>query len=440
MAVNASYDKDGLKVAACTQCGDKREQKIPATGHKWKDDQVTKQPTCTEKGEASSVCTVCGKTDGSRALDALGHSYGSAVVTKAATCTAAGESQQTCKTCGDVKKTTIKATGHNYDAAKVTKAATCTTAGESQETCKTCGDVKKTTIKAIGHSFGEWTVTKEATETAEGTQEHTCKTCGQKETQSIPKKVKPTATPKPTKTPKPTATPKPTKTPKPTATPAFYSMMEDGQITIISTSGKVNLRTGPGKDNGTAGQVAKKNTNLGNLIEAEVDSTGNVWYKVRYKNKNVWITSDYARAVIGDMSYSDNRHVGVDSEDLSDICFSFISEAADHYGLEMEMSGEASDDAVTIGGASDFVEYIELTGEGYALYGIGVGDKLKTVENSMKKNGLYCASKSGGTYIYKRPIQLYSMCVNDEGFDSYIEVVFDDSKCVESISWNAYTE
>ena len=104
------------------------------------------------------------------------------------------------------------------------------------------------------------------------------------------------------------------------------------------------------------------------------------------------------------------------------------------------MGGEASDDAVSMGGSDEFIEYIELTGEGYALYGIEIGDKLKTVESAMKKNGLYCASKSGGTYIYKRPIQPYSMCACDEGFDSYIEVVLDDSKCVESISWNAYTE
>ena len=131
---------------------------------------------------------------------------------------------------------------------------------------------------------------------------------------------------------------------------------------------------------------------------------------------------------------------GVDSKDLSDICFSYISEAADHYGLEMDMGGEASNDAVSMGGSDEFIEYIELTGEGFALYGIEVGDKLKSAESAMKKNGLYCASKSGGTYVYKRPCQPYSMCVNDEGFDSYIEIVLDDNKCVESISWNAYTE
>ena len=84
--------------------------------------------------------------------------------------------------------------------------------------------------------------------------------------QSISKRVKPT--------------PKPTKTPKPTAAPKYFNMMEDGQITIVSTSGKVNLRTGPGKKNNTADRVEKKNTNLGSLIEAQVDNSGTVWFKV----------------------------------------------------------------------------------------------------------------------------------------------------------------
>ena len=46
-------------------------------------------------------------------------------------------------------------------------------------------------------------------------------------------------------------------------------------------------------------------------------------------------------------------------------------------------------------------------------------------------------------YTYKRPIQPYSMCVNDEGFDSFdsfVEITLDSNKCVESISWTAYTE
>ena len=407
--LNPTCDKEGANYLECSACGKQKTEKRPALGHKWKDGQIIKQPTCTQDGKASSVCERCGATDNARTLEKLGHSYGTA---------------------------------------KVTKEATCTTEGESKQTCKVCGAVKTGKVKATGHSYGDWKVTKEATTSAEGTQERTCKTCGAKETKAIPKKG--TVTPKPTNTPKPEKTSGVSKIPakdkdkasgsKKSSGSNYHYDAADGEIEIYTTSGKVNLRSGPGKKNGLANQVPKKNTCLGNLIDAQVDSTGTVWFKVRYKNKNSWIISDYADVVIGDMTYSDDRHVGVDSKDLSDICFSYISEAADHYGLELDMSGEASDDALTIGGADEFVEYIQLSGEGYALYGVEIGDKLKTLENAMKKNGLYCASKSGGVYVYKRPLQRYSMCVNDEGFDSYVEVELDSNKCVESISWNAYTE
>ena len=213
-----------------------------------------------------------------------------------------------------------------------------------------------------------------------------------------------------------------------------------GRIEIYTTAGKVNLRSGPGKKNSIVNQVPKKNTNLGELIDAQADNAGTVWFKVRYQNKNSWITADYARAVIGDMSASDDRHVGVDSADLTDVCFSFTSEAAAHYGLEMDMGGEAYDGAVVMGGSGEFVEYIQLTGEGYALYGIEIGDTLKSVENAMKRNGLYCASKSGNVYVYLRPCQPYSMRVTEDGFDSQVEVEFDSNKRVVLIGWYTYAE
>ena len=353
-------------------------------------------------------------------------------------------------------------------------APTCTDKGQRTQKCSVCGKLKTEELSATGHSFSAWK------EVSRSKLERKCSRCGKTETKANPNgslpsgavAVKQTPTPRPymgheeskvTPTPKPQIVGKVTATPKPadkteikaTATPkektsssskkttsyeSYDYTAQDGMIEVYTTAGKVNLRTGPGRKNGTAAQVAKKNTNLGAMIEAQVDSTGTVWFKVHYKNRNVWITSDYARAVIGDVTNSDDRHVGVDSVDLSDICFSYISEAADHYGLDLDMGGEASNNELSLSGRGDFVESIEIFGKGYALYGIEVGDKLKTVENAMKKNGLYCSSKGGSVYVYRRPIQPYSMCVCDEGFDSYIEVSLDDNKCVESISWTAYTE
>ena len=428
-------------------------------------DLIRITPTPAPARDPASICK------------AMGHSW-KQTSKKNPTCENDGYIKYQCAVCGRTKEETLEATGdHNLDNYKNVP-ATCTESGAHQMKCDGCGWITADVVyPPLGHDWGEWTAASSTKLMRK------CSRCGETQTKNAPKEVTEllqiTPTPKPKRTVKPvkataepTATPRPyrgheeskaTPTPKPTsktetkatATPkkktsssskkttsyeSYDYTAQDGMIEVYTTAGKVNLRTGPGKKNGTAGQVPKKNTSLGSMIEAEVDNTGNVWYKVRYKNKSGWITSDYARAVIGDVTNSDDRHVGVDSVDLSDICFSYISEAADHYGLDLDMSGEASNNEICVSGSGDFVESIEIFGKGYALYGIEIGEKLKTVENAMKKNGLYCASKAGGKYIYKRPIQLYSMCVNEDGFDSYVEVVLDESKCVESISWNAYTE
>lgn len=362
-----------------------------------------------------------------------------------ATCGRNGQINYKCSSCGATKTDTIVATGKHSFVDDKFLAPTCTQDGYNQVRCSTCGETKKDrNFPMLGHDYGNWI------EVTGNQQERTCSRCGHKEVKTNANNTPSSEGDAVTETPTPrpfmghsavraTATPKKNTSTQKETNNYDYSAQE-GMIEIFTTAGKVNLRKGPGKKNDIVNIVDKKNTSLGALIDAEVDSTGTVWYKVYYKNKSCWITSDYARAVIGDMIDSDDRHVGVDSEDLTDVCFSYISEAAEHYGLEFDIAGEASDDSVLMGGSSDFIEYIELTGEGYALYGIEIGDKLKTVENSMKRNGLYCASKSSGRYVFKRPCQPYSLCVNDEGFDSYVEVMLDKNKCVESISWYAYTE
>ena len=44
----------------------------PCEAHKWDDGKVTKAATCTEAGEKTYTCTVCGKTK-VVAIPALGH-------------------------------------------------------------------------------------------------------------------------------------------------------------------------------------------------------------------------------------------------------------------------------------------------------------------------------------------------------------------------------
>ncbi|MGO5444134.1 sialidase family protein [Faecalimonas sp. LCP19S3_D12] len=116
--------------------------------YKW---EVTKEPTCTEKGVETGTCSKCDETT-TREIPALEHT----------------------------------------EELQGAKEATCTEAGYTgDKVCKVCGTVveKGEAIEALGHQFGGWTVEKEATETETGLEVRTCKRegCDVKETREIPK-------------------------------------------------------------------------------------------------------------------------------------------------------------------------------------------------------------------------------------------------------------
>ena len=210
----------------CTVCGDKTD----VAAHSWNGGEVTKEATCTEAGEMTYTCTVCGETkteaigakghtpeeiaavaptcttEGSTAgskcsvcgeilvapetIPALGHSFGEWSVTKAPTATEAGTLTRTCERDGSHTETfalpMLNETDYTYE---VTKAATCTETGTATYTYEKDGQsilVATVTLTALGHSWGEWTVTKEPTYTEKGTESRTCSVCNETETRDIP--------------------------------------------------------------------------------------------------------------------------------------------------------------------------------------------------------------------------------------------------------------
>ena len=229
-AVAATCTTDGKTAGShCSVCGKviKAQTVIKATGHKYGEWSVTKEPTCTAAGTQSRTCSVCknienktikakghtevadsavaatcttdGKTAGSHCsvcgkvikaqtvIKATGHKYGEWSVTKEPTCTAAGTQSRTCSVCKNIENKTIKAKGHT-EVADSAVAATCTTDGKTAGShCSVCGKVIKaqTVIKATGHKYGEWAVTKEPTCTEDGSQKRSCTVCGNTETQTI---------------------------------------------------------------------------------------------------------------------------------------------------------------------------------------------------------------------------------------------------------------
>ena len=88
------------------------------------------------------------------------HSFDEGKVTKEATCTEKGEKTYTCA-CGETKTEEIEALGHDWDEGKVTKEATCTEKGEKTYTCKRDGSHTKTEeVAALGHSFAHGRCTR----------------------------------------------------------------------------------------------------------------------------------------------------------------------------------------------------------------------------------------------------------------------------------------
>ena len=187
-AVEATCTKPGYTGDTyCLDCGRliAKGEVVPAKGHQWSEWEVTKEATCTEKGEESRTCSVCGETE-TREVDAHGHKTTDNVV--APTCTADGYTEHVCDVCGESwRDTIVPATGHKTELRNV-KEATCTEPGYTgDEVCTVCGEIVKKgeEIPAASHTWGEWKVTKEATCFADGEKVRTCTVCGETETEVI---------------------------------------------------------------------------------------------------------------------------------------------------------------------------------------------------------------------------------------------------------------
>lgn len=188
----------GEKSVKCKLCGaDLGTVEIPATGHTDGEWVVKKEATCTEKGSKELHCSVCDAVIKTEDIPAAGHKFGEKKTIKEATCTETGETEAVCSVCGETIKETIPKKAHVSDDGKVTKEATCAEEGEKTYTCKNCGQVLKTEkiAKTTDHVWevttdtdkDGWKVVKKATSTEAGSKERVCKICGTKETKAIAK-------------------------------------------------------------------------------------------------------------------------------------------------------------------------------------------------------------------------------------------------------------
>lgn len=174
-----SCEEKGVKTYHCTEtnCNYTKTEDIAATGHNWNDGKITTEASCDHTGVKTYTCKTCGDTR-TETIAMLEHTWDEGQVTTKPSCTEKGIRTYTCKVCKATKTADIEATGHDYKV-KDHKDATCTEDGYTTSVCKNCGDEKKETIKATGHQHTEVRGTKKATCIEEGyTGDTYCTDCG----------------------------------------------------------------------------------------------------------------------------------------------------------------------------------------------------------------------------------------------------------------------
>lgn len=173
----------GTKTYICTSCGKTKTTEIAATGHQHTEIRNKKEATCKAEGyTGDTYCTDCEtKVSSGQAIPKIDHTWDNGKVTTEATCEHTGVRTYTCSVCGETKEEETPKTDHTYDDGTVTKKPTCIETGIKTYTCTVCQKTKTEEIPATGHQHIEIRNKKEATCTETGyTGDTYCKDCGTK--------------------------------------------------------------------------------------------------------------------------------------------------------------------------------------------------------------------------------------------------------------------
>ena len=188
----ATCTEEGEKKFTCSICGDEKTEKISATGHQHTEIRNKKEATCKETGYSGDTwCKDCGKKilSGQTIAKTENHSWDAGKVTTKATCTEEGEKTFTCSICGDEKTEQVSATGHQHTEIRNKKEATCKETGYSGDTwCKDCGKKilsGQAIAKTEDHSWNQGEITKEPTCKEKGEKTFTCSICGNTKTEKV---------------------------------------------------------------------------------------------------------------------------------------------------------------------------------------------------------------------------------------------------------------
>ena len=159
--------------------------------HVWSSEMVVdKAPSCTETGQKSRHCEICGAVDESsiEIIEKLAHVWNEGIVTKEPTCTSKGTKQYVCSLCNTIRNEDIPMVSHNLVYHEGVE-PTCTTDGNvAYYHCSSCDknfvdeegetEIENIVLSKLGHALS-YVKEKAATCTEDGNVEYYhCEVCG----------------------------------------------------------------------------------------------------------------------------------------------------------------------------------------------------------------------------------------------------------------------
>lgn len=139
----ATCTKEGEKTYTCSACGETKTEELPLVEHKEIKDTAI-ESTCTKPGKTEgSHCSVCGKILKEQKETPLKeHTWDAGKITKDSTCTEKGETIYTCTVCGKIKKQEVPVKAHTFAEWKTTTDATALAPAKQIRKCSICGETE----------------------------------------------------------------------------------------------------------------------------------------------------------------------------------------------------------------------------------------------------------------------------------------------------------